>query len=137
MTWAGGCLCGAVRFEVTKRPNMVPYCHCKMCQRWSGSVLASWADFRKDEFRCSKGRIKYYRSSDYTERGFCVDRGSSLVQRPSNGDWFAVATGSLDHSEEFVPDEHCGTESQVSWRKIADDLPRKTTEEHMGSTVED
>jgi hypothetical protein len=108
-----------------------------MCQRWSGSVLASWADFGKDGFRCTKGQIKYYRSSDYTERGFCAECGSSLVQRPLDGDWFAVATGSLDHPEAFLPNEHCGIESQVSWLKIDDDLPRKTTKEHMGYTVEE
>ena len=54
-----------------------------------------------------------------------------------DGDWFAVATGSLDHSGEFSPNEHCGIESQVPWLKIDDDLPRKTTEEHMGYTVEE
>ena len=71
------------------------------------------------------------------ERGFCVDCGSSLVQRPMDGDWFAVATGSLDSSEEFLPNEHCGIESQAPWLKIEDDLPRKTTGEAMGYEVEE
>ena len=96
-----------------------------------GQILA------KDESCCTKGEIKYYKSSDYTERGFCVECGSSLVQRPLDDDWIAVAMDSLDHSEEFLPDEHCGIESQVSWLKIDDQLPRKNTQEHMGCTVED
>ena len=133
----GGCLCGAVRFEVSGKPINSSYCYCKMCQRLSGSVLTSWADFGKDGFSCTKGEIKYYRSSEFAERGFCAACGSSLVQRPLDGDWFAVATGSLDHSEEFSPHEHCGIESQVPWLKIDDDLPRKTTKECMGYTVED
>ena len=137
MAWTGGCLCGAVRFKVTKKPKNGAYCHCKMCQRWSGSVLTSWADFGKDGFSCTKGDIKYYGSSDYTERGFCAECGSSLVQRPLDGDWFAVATGSLDHSEEFFPREHCGIESQVPGLNIDDDLSRKTTKESMGYTVDD
>ncbi len=137
MPITGGCLCGAVRYEASERPKKVPYCHCKMCQRWSGSVLASWADFGRDGIRCTKGEITYYRSSDYTERGFCAECGSSLVQRPLDGDWFAVATGSLDDSEAFLPDEHCGIESQVSWLNIDDRLPRKSTQEHMGYTVEE
>ena len=137
MAWTGGCLCGAVRFEVTERPNIDAYCYCKMCQRWSGSVLSSWAGFKTKDFRYTKGEIKYYKSSEFTERGFCADCGSSLVQRGLNGDWFSVSTGSFDHSEDFPPREHCGIESQVSWLKIDDDLPRKTTEEHMGYTVED
>ena len=137
MIRSGGCLCGSVRFEVTERPTKVPYCHCKMCQRWSGSVLASWADFGRDGFRCTKGAIKYFRSSEHAERGFCEACGSSLVQRPLDGDWFAVATGCLDNSEEFLPDEHCGIESQASWLKIDDQLPRSTTLDHMGYTVEE
>ncbi len=137
MTWTGGCLCGAVRFEVTERPTMDAYCYCKMCQRWSGSVLTSWAGFDKDVFRCIRGEIKYYKSSEYTERGFCADCGSSLVQCPLDGNRISVSTGSFDHSEEFPPREHCGIESQVSWLKVDDDLPRKTTTEHMGYTVED
>ncbi len=94
--------------------------------------LTSWADFGRDGFCCTKGEIKYNRSSDYTERGFCVECGSSLVRRPLDGDWFAVATGSFDHAEDFPPREHGGIESQVLWLKVDDDLPRKTTKEHMG-----
>ena len=137
MAWTGECLCGAVRFEVTERPFMDAYCYCKMCQRWSGSVLTSWAGFKNNDFRCTKGEIKFYKSSEFTERGFCADCGSSLVQRGLKGDWFSVSTGSFDHSEDFPPREHCGIESQVSWLKVDDDLPRKTTEEHMGYPVED
>ena len=120
----GGCLCGAIRYEITAAPNKVGTCHCRRCQRWSGSVLTSWADFGKDGFRCTEGEITYYRSSDFTERGFCAVCGSSLVQRPLDGDWFAVA------------DEHCGIESQVPWLNIDDDLPRKTTRAAMGYEVE-
>ena len=137
MAWTGGCLCGAVRFEVTERPFMDAYCYCKMCQRWSGSVLTSWAGFKNNDFRRTKGEIKFYKSSKFTERGFCADCGSSLVQRGLKGDWFSVSTGSFDHSEDFPPREHCGIESQVSWLKVDDNLPRKTTMEHMGYTVED
>ncbi len=137
MEWTGGCLCGAVRFEVTERPNMDAYCYCKMCQRWSGSVLTSWEGFKAKDFQCTKGEIKYYQSSEFAERGFCPECGSSLVQRGLKDDWFSVSTGAFDHSEDFPPREHCGIESQVSWLKVDDDLPRKTTNEHMGYTVND
>ncbi len=66
-----------------------------------------------------------------------VRGGSSLVQRGLKDDWFSVSTGAFDHSEDFPPREHCGIESQVPWLKVDDDLPRKTTNEHMGYTVDD
>lgn len=137
MKATGGCLCGTVRFEVTAASFRIDYCHCRMCQRVSGSVLTTWADFKDSEFRCTDGEIKYYKSSRYAERGFCANCGSTLIQRPFEGDWVAVATGSFDHPEEFPPDNvHCGIESQVPWLKIDDNLPRKTTREAMGYEVE-
>ncbi len=108
-----------------------------MCQQWSGSVLTSWAGFKTSDFHCTEGEIKYYRSSEFAERGFCPECGSSLVQRGLKDDWFSVATGSFDHSEDFPPRVHSGIESQVSWLKVDDDLPRQITNEHMGYTVED
>lgn len=137
MTAMGGCLCGAVRFEVTAAPSSVDYCHCRMCQRVSGSVVTSWAEFKEEEFRCTQGQIKYYQSSRYAERGFCANCGSSLVARSLAGGKVVVMTGSFDHPGEFRPDNaHCGIESQVPWLKIDDDLPRKTTVEAMGFEVE-
>ncbi len=137
MKATGGCLCGAIRFEVTTASYQTDYCHCRMCQRSSGSVLTSWADFKEEEFLFTRGEIRYYKSSAHAERGFCADCGSSLIQRPSEGDWIAVCTGSFDQPEEFRPTNvHCGIESQVPWLKIDDDLPRKTTEEAMGYEVD-
>lgn len=131
----GGCLCGAVRFELTGTPYLTAYCHCRMCQRTSGSIVTSWADFKEDRFRCTSGEIKYYKSSRYAERGFCNDCGSTLAQRPLEGDWIAIATGSFDQPEKFPMREHSGTESQIPWLEIEDDLPRKTTIEAMGYEV--
>lgn len=134
--FTGGCLCGAIRFEVINKPYFTAYCHCRMCQKMSGSILTSWADFNEKEFRCTSGEIKYYKSSQYAERGFCNDCGSTLIQRPLESDGIFVATGSFDQPEKFPMREHCGTESQIPWLKIEDDLPRKTTIEAMGYEVE-
>ena len=138
MTTKGGCLCGAVRYEVTADPSRVDYCHCRMCQRASGSVVTTWAEFNEREFVCTKGRIQYHQSSCYAERGFCAQCGSSLVARPLAGGKVEVMTGSFDDPEAFQPNGvHCGIESQMSWLKIDDELPRKTTREVMGFEVED
>ena len=138
MTEIGGCLCGIVRFEVTEASYQTDYCHCRMCQRVSGSVLTTWADFKMSDFRCTQGEIRYYKSSPYAERGFCANCGSTLVQRPIAEDWIAVATGSFDQPEQFPPrNVHCGSESQVPWLKIDDDLPRKSTKQAMGYEVKE
>ena len=39
-TFAGGCFCGAVRYQMTSRPMFVNCCHCRDCQRQTGGAFA-------------------------------------------------------------------------------------------------
>jgi hypothetical protein len=43
---SGGCLCGAVRFQVTTEPLDAYYCHCRMCQRTGGAPLCKHSKTR-------------------------------------------------------------------------------------------
>ncbi|MCZ6846769.1 MAG: hypothetical protein O7F69_12815 [Alphaproteobacteria bacterium] len=36
---AGGCLCGAMRYEADEPPFTGTYCHCRMCRRITGSAF--------------------------------------------------------------------------------------------------
>jgi hypothetical protein len=47
-TNAGGCLCGAVRYRTTGRPERTTACHCTFCQRLTGSAFGIWVTFRID-----------------------------------------------------------------------------------------
>ena len=52
------------------------------------------------------------------------------MDRYLQGNDLASATvGSLDHPEDWPPNEHVGIESQISWLVIHDDLPRMRTDE--------
>jgi class 3 adenylate cyclase len=124
----GGCLCGAVRYQISAPAIDVGYCHCRMCQRFTGGQIVAGAWFPTEAVRFTQGDLKYYRSSPIAERGFCADCGSSMMYRAlvkaltSNCYWVLVA--SLDNSENFVPTSHFGIESQMPWLDVHDDLPR-------------
>ncbi len=124
----GGCLCGAVRYQISAPPIDVAYCHCRMCQRFTGGQIVAGAMFLIEAFRFTQGDLKYYRSSAIAERGFCADCGSSMIYRAVVkapwSDWYWVLLGSLDKPENFVPTMHFGIESQVPWFDVHDDLPR-------------
>jgi hypothetical protein len=51
----GGCLCGAVRFAVSKEPMRVTVCHCRFCQRNTGTAYLVEPVFRKTEFEFTSG----------------------------------------------------------------------------------
>lgn len=132
MPITGGCLCGAVRFEATEPPSHVGYCHCRMCQKALGSTSGIWVMFvgsRREALRFTKGQPKYYKSSAFLERAFCPDCGSPLGARGADGHG-SVLIGTLDHPEDWPPDEaHSGIESQIPWDIIHDDLPQWRTED--------
>ena len=128
-TWTGGCLCGAIRYEATPTKSENWYCHCRMCQRWTGSVVATDAIVKKDEFEITKGKPKFYKSSTYAERGFCADCGSPMIFRAIEEDWLSIQTGTLDDPGVAPPSGHYGVEGKISWLNIADDLPHMRTED--------
>ena len=126
----GGCLCGAVRYEADEPPNPVGYCHCRMCQKVTGNLFYAYATFRAAGFRLTQGEPRFYRSSAWVERGFCAECGSRVMNRYLQGnDQVFASVGSLDHPEDWPPNEHIGIESQIPWLVIHDDLPRMRTDE--------
>ncbi|MCH7570537.1 MAG: GFA family protein, partial [Deltaproteobacteria bacterium] len=66
----GGCLCGDVRFYASGPPRRVTHCHCDMCRRAVGAVVATFATFKSSRVDW-RGQLARYDSSDRAWRGFC------------------------------------------------------------------
>ncbi len=123
----GGCLCGAVRYEINEPELGSMFCHCRMCQKFTGAPVAAGTTFSIEALRFVRGAPKFYRSSDIAERGFCGDCGTSLVYRGLIGiwtKWILVFTASLDNPWDYPPTYHLGIESKLPWLPLHDDLPR-------------
>ena len=77
----GGCLCGAVRFELRLPSKWCAHCHCSMCRRAHGAGYVTWAGFESDHFELVAGdhHLEWYRSSEGARRGFCRSCGSSML----------------------------------------------------------
>ncbi len=127
-TVSGGCLCGAMRYQISGEPRFSPLCHCRMCQRWTGSAMLATVAFERDAVVFTKGEPRVYWSSDVSERGFCPECGSSLFTRYASGGAFDgiifVALGTLDDPEFVQPDVHYGAEAELSWMQREDGLAR-------------
>ena len=131
----GGCLCGAIRYELSEPPIEVGICHCRTCQKSSGSAFETGAEFLRSAFRFTKGEPKLYRSSSIMDKGFCSNCGSLLldqylVRTPGfNPDTVQIQVGTLDHPEAMSIEYHWGVESQLPWVHFDDDLPRTRCDE--------
>ena len=120
----GGCLCGEVRYTAVGEPINVRACHCRLCQRAIGAPFNVRALYNYDAVTIS-GPVKRFASSDWLDRGFCPNCGTTLFSdRPSHRA-IGLTFGSMDDPNACPPPgEHIWTASQQAWLCIDDDLPR-------------
>ncbi len=128
----GGCLCGSVRYEINAPAISAGYCHCSICQKFTGSAMSTWTAFPASALKFVSEEPRYFPSSPIAERGFCRKCGSSLTYklvRPRLAAYIVVFTPSLDQPTGLAPTAHNGIESQMPWIDILDDLPRTQSAE--------
>jgi hypothetical protein len=127
---AGGCLCGAVRYEVRGPLRPVVNCHCTMCRRTSGHFAAFTATRPQDLFLIESEGLRWYRSSPTARRGFCGICGSSLLWEPASGDRVSIAAGTLDPPTGLDAVIHTFVEDSGDYYTLSDGLPQRTDGDH-------
>jgi hypothetical protein len=126
----GGCLCGAVRYEVRGPLRPVVYCHCTQCRRTSGHFSASTAA-RPDNLILSESKgLRWYQSSPMARRGFCRDCGSSLFWEPTSGDRVSIAAGTLDSPTGLNAAAHVFVGDSGDYYTVSEGLSQRTNGDH-------
>jgi hypothetical protein len=126
----GGCLCGAVRYEVSGPMRPVLACHCEQCRRTSGNFVASTA-VRHGNFRLVKSDgLRWYRSSPEARRGFCGVCGGNLFWEPEDKRHFSIMAGTLDRPTGLEMAGHLFAEAADDYYRITDGLKQFTGGEH-------
>lgn len=124
----GGCLCGAVRYEIRGGLRGIVNCHCSKCRRFHGNFGAYTSIKSENLTLVAQGGLKWYRSTtDETpnvQRGFCAQCGSSLFWHPKDQDSIAVTAGSLDDPTHLQTVGHIWVDQISDYYEIHDDLPQ-------------
>jgi hypothetical protein len=120
---SGGCLCGAVRYEVIGRLRDVVNCHCGRCRRTHGHVGAYTEAASSDLVLLQARGLAWY-VADGRERGFCRECGASLFWRRTGGASTSIAAGTLDEPTGLRTVAHIYVGSKGDYYEIADRLPR-------------
>jgi hypothetical protein len=94
----GGCLCGGVRYEIEGPLRDVVACHCSQCRKTSGHFMAATNAPQSAVRLTADETLRWYRSSDIAERGFCSRCGGNLFWRrlPPHVETISIAAGTLD-----------------------------------------
>ena len=120
----GGCLCGAIRFEIEGGLREVIACHCGQCQRTHGNFATYTATARDRLVIVEQRGLAWYQSSDTARRGFCRECGASLFWDPMPKDYIAVSAGSLDQPTGLKLTKHIFVEDKPDFYEITDGLPQ-------------
>lgn len=127
--YSGQCLCGEISYSVDVEPVFTGNCHCKGCQRSSGSAFIPAMIFPEKDVVVS-GEVKYFESradsGDIHRRGFCPNCGSQLFSRFSNmPGMLGIKAGTLNDTSNYVPKLDFYVGSAAPWDSMNPDLPKK------------
>ena len=120
----GGCLCGAVRYEVRGRLRDVVNCYCTLCQKLHGAC-GPHAKADKAAIAIVEGRgLKWYASSARARRGFCGECGSGLFWEPLDQPGTGILAGTLDQPSGLETIGHNFVAEKCDFTEIAGAAPR-------------
>lgn len=125
--YQGGCLCGAVRFEIKGPIRNIVYCHCSRCRKAQGSAFAANGIVASGDFSIVAGAEKLigYASSPGQTKYFCGTCGSPIMsETTARPDQVRVRLGTIDSDIQERPIAHIFATSKANWEDICGDLPR-------------
>lgn len=124
-TWTARCYCGTQHLTFDAAPQVVAFCHCGDCRRWTGAPAPAFAAFDDTQLTATPQLPEALVQVCGVERWNCTVCGSPMLARfgylPGQ---FYVPVGVLDNAESLSPDLHCHADNALPWLHITDDLPR-------------
>ncbi len=125
---AGGCMCGAVRYEATGEPFLVSHCHCVSCRKHNGAPVVTLAGYKKEQVSFEGEERGIYESSPGVGRAFCGKCGTPLTWEGDGGEELGpiveLHLSTFDDPEALVPSGHAFYSERICWFEVADSLPR-------------
>lgn len=120
---AGSCLCGSIRYEVDHFERGVVACHCSQCRKTSGHYVAATKATHDDLRMISDSSLRWYRSSEEAERGFCSECGSNLFWRKIGDNATSIMAGALDSPTGLSMQSHIYVDDEGDYYHADDGVP--------------
>jgi hypothetical protein len=124
----GGCLCDKVRYSAHAEPVFVGVCHCRNCQKGSGTAFSIVVAIPRPALSV-QGTLKTFNdrgdSGKILYRRFCPECGSSVLdEAEAMPDVSMILAGTLDDVSALTPTMEIYCDSAQPWVKLAGDRAR-------------
>ncbi len=131
-TFEGGCACGHVRYKMTSEPLIVHGCHCRVCQRQTGTSFAQNALIEANRVKLLQGEVEELVLESPSGSGQNIARcptcrvavwGNYLITGGDGKAIIFIRAGTLDEPDKMPPDVHIYTSSKQPWVILPPDTP--------------
>ncbi len=127
ITYDGGCTCRQVRYRMTSNPLIVHCCHCRWCQRETGSAFVINAMIEADRVAVMTGEVEIIDTPSDSGNGQrisrCPECHVAVWSNYSSDAIHCVRVGTLDEPDRLPPDIHIFTASRQSWVVLPPEIP--------------
>ena len=125
----GGCACGAIRYECSAEPVRMVQCHCRDCQRFTGTGFVAAVIVPIESLKLSAGSPRYFPTPSsrggHVQRGFCAECGSPVVSKfDSAPHLIGIHAASLDDPSWFRPAYNVWASDAQPWDYMHPDVPK-------------
>ena len=125
----GGCSCRHVRYRMTGKPLFVNCCHCRWCQRETGSAFVLNAMIEADRVELLEGEVEIIDTPSNSGKGQRIARCPkcfvalwSHYAGAGDGVNF-MRVGTLDNPDRLPPDVHIFTSTKQPWLQLPPGVP--------------
>ena len=119
----GGCQCGRIRYRVEGEPLSLAVCHCRECQKQTGSAFGMSLAIRREAFRLTSGELATFSvvcdSGRVKRCTFCGHCGTRIHHSTSDAA-VSLKAGTLDDTSWLHPRAHYWTKRKQPWVVIPD-----------------
>jgi hypothetical protein len=129
----GGCACGRIRYSASIESEEAYLCHCRMCQRATGSISIAFTSLQKSAVSWER-EPDWYASSPIARRPYCRECGTSLGFEYPDSEKMDLTVASFDDPSSFRPQYHFAAESiHRAWLNT-EGLPEHRSEDYQALT---
>ncbi|MFW0755876.1 GFA family protein [Pseudomonas sp. H11T01] len=116
----GHCNCGGVSYSFDGQPALTAVCHCKTCQRQTGSYASLVVGVQDPELKVLGETLGTFitqgDSGQPVQRSFCTRCGSPIVSRCDSIPGLAfIKAGTLDDTSELNPTAELYLDDAQAW----------------------
>jgi len=118
----GSCMCQLIQFSFIDSPRFVADCVCESCRKAHGASAVCWVGVKMEQFNLDTGTsaLKWYQSSQDSERGFCERCGTRIFFRSSR--WpgeIHMTLAAFDTPHELVATKVSFEEELPTWTAMS------------------